>query len=430
MEFNLTPDNPKHAANIDAYIQRIEEHPPPDPPEDDFESRVRRAMDRERVRDEARRRLRAEQDGQERPFDAGTLADILSRPPEPTMRIDGLVPWEAGVLLVAQRKTGKTTLAANYARSLLTGEDFLGQFEVRRVDGDIGFLNFEVSGGQLARWLNEVGVPDTRCHLVNLRGRRNPLTHPEDRERLAEHLRSRGIEALVVDPFGRAFTGASQNDAGEVGGFLLDLDMFVRSEVGARDLLMTAHAGWNGERSRGSSALEDWADVFWTLTRDQTDGQDRPRFFRAEGRDVDVDEDQLVYDTSTRRLTMAGVGSRRQTSSQRVDSVSRQRVMELLEKYPEGMSGKDLAEAVGRKDSAFTQLRNSMVEEGVIEQEERPGRGGGKLYRLPDPNLPNMPEPADAAPSEPTEPLSIEGGSGSVGMDGNIPTSNSGDSAR
>jgi hypothetical protein len=48
---------------------------------------------------------------------------------------------------------------------------------------------------------------------------------------------------------------------------LTGLDMFARSEVGARDLIVTTYAGWNGERSRGSAALEDRADSIITLTR-------------------------------------------------------------------------------------------------------------------------------------------------------------------
>src|SRR4029077_15507798 len=119
-------------------------------------------------------------------------------------------------------------------------------------------LNYEVSGPTVARWASDHGVPVDRFVIVNLRGRRNPLAHPEDRAKLAGILRALSVQSVIVDPFGRAYTGASQNDSGEVGSWLISLDRFVRSEVGARDLILTAHAGWNGERTRGASALEDW----------------------------------------------------------------------------------------------------------------------------------------------------------------------------
>ena len=90
--------------------------------------------------------------------------------------------------MVAQRKTGKTTFNLNLTRCLITGEDFLGRFPVRRIDGRVGFLNFEVSAAMLARWADDVGVPRDRLYLVNLRGRRNPLGVEDDRAKLAKQL--------------------------------------------------------------------------------------------------------------------------------------------------------------------------------------------------------------------------------------------------
>jgi len=80
-----------------------------------------------KIRKAAQEALRAENEPPAPPFDAGTLGEILARPADPPMRVDGLIPWESSALLVAQRKTGKTTMLLNLARSLLTGEDFLGR---------------------------------------------------------------------------------------------------------------------------------------------------------------------------------------------------------------------------------------------------------------------------------------------------------------
>lgn len=242
------------------------------------------------------------------PFDAGTLGELLARPADPPMRVQGLIPSDASALLVAQRKTGKTTLLLNWARALVFGSPLLGHLETRPIEGNVGILNFEVSAATVARWADDQGIPHDRLVVVNLRGRRNPLTAGEDRERLAAYLREHDVQALAIDPFGRAYSGTSQNDPGEVGKWLVDLDTFARSEVGASDLLLAAHAGWNGERTRGSSALEDWADVIITMTRDQDD--ETQRFLRAIGRDVELDEDRLDFDPITRTLTLAGIGSR------------------------------------------------------------------------------------------------------------------------
>lgn len=251
------------------------------------------------------------------PFDMGTLGEVLARDPEPPMRMKGIVPWDASTLLIAQRKTGKTTAMLNWARSLLTGEAFLGRFETIALEADqsIAMLNFEVSGAQLGRWAHEAGIDPERLFLVNLRGRRNPLSHEGDREALSSLLRSRNVGALIVDPFGRAFTGDNQNDNGQVQSFLVDLDLFTRAEVGARDLMLAAHAGWGAERARGASALEDWADTIITMTRDPQD--ESRRFLKAEGRDVDIEEDELAFDDFTRTLRLTGNGPRKQGPSKR-----------------------------------------------------------------------------------------------------------------
>jgi RecA-family ATPase len=148
-------------------------------------------------------------------------------------------------------KTGKTTAELNLAWSLITGADFLDRFPVRPITGRVAFLNYEVSAAQLARWGHDVGVLGDRMLLVNLRGRRNPFGNDEDRERLAEQLRAHEVESLIVDPFGRAFVGKSQNDAGEVGAWLADLDRWARADVGAVDVILSAHAGWTANAAAG-----------------------------------------------------------------------------------------------------------------------------------------------------------------------------------
>jgi hypothetical protein len=241
-------------------------------------------------------------------FDAGLLVEILLRPAGPADRIAGLMPADGSTIVSAQRKTGKTTFLGNLTRSLITGEPFLDRFEVQPLTGRVGFLNYEVSAHQIARWLDEMGVPADRIYLANLRGRRNPLTHPGDRARLAAEMRAHEVEAAIFDPFSNMFPGENQNDNGEVAAFLRDLAVFTREEVGASDLVLAVHAGWDATRSRGASALEDWPDSIISLTKDELD----TRYLRATGRDVDVPEAMLTFNHETRQLSMASdAGSRR-----------------------------------------------------------------------------------------------------------------------
>ncbi len=238
--------------------------------------------------------------------DAGTITELLARPEANKWRIDGLLPAGGRMLFVAQRKTGKTTAVGNLSRALIEGSDCLGRFPTAPLSGRIVVLNYEVTGAQFARWMHEVGVPGDRMYAINLRGCANPLASEAGRAELVDLIREQSGEVLIVDPFGRAYTGRDQNDAALITPWLVNLDQ-VAEMSGCTELILTAHAGWNGERTRGSSALEDWPDVIVTMTKDAETAQ---RYLRAEGRDVDIDEDRLEYDELTRSYSFAGEGSK------------------------------------------------------------------------------------------------------------------------
>lgn len=342
---------------------------------DDVAAEVRKLH----IRAEAKRRYDQDRAGMPEPFDAGTLDQILARPPAPVARVKDLIPWEAGTLIVAQRKTGKTTMALNLARSLLAGEDFLGEFPVVPVDRNVTVLNYEVSAAQVARWAADVGFDQPeRLQLVNLRGRRNPLADPEGRAALARQIRDHDTETLIVDPFSRAFTGTNPNDSGEVAAYLGDLDTFTRAEAGATDLVLTTHAGWNGERSRGASALEDWADSLITLVRDDDTGQ---RYMRALGRDVDLDERELAFDG--RRLFLSGGGSRRQAKSEAKQREQEQAVLDVLAEQDQPPSTSDIERLIKDRGVGFqrgdvSRACHRLQAKGLATFE--PGKQGRKLW--------------------------------------------------
>ena len=349
-----------------------------------------------RVLDAARQRFAREKQGPAPAFDAGLLSEILARPEEESFRIYDLLPSEGGMLVVAQRKTGKTTLMLNLVRCLVTGELFLGRFPVRVVSGQVAVLNYEVSGRQLGRWAHQTGIPADRLLLVNLRGRRDPLTHAEDREAFAALLREHEVESLIVDPFGRAYSGTSQNDSGEVGTWLMDLDRFARSEVGAVDLILTAHAGWFAERTRGSSALEDWADSIITMTRGNGDDAES-RYLRAIGRDVSVDEDRLRYDPQTRLLSMTGTGNRRQAKRSAKASSLVGPLCEHLREHP-GASSREIRLALKARAEDVVGAVQTAGRLRLVRVEEN-GQGKATRHWLTNP-FPTEPIPDDGNGSE------------------------------
>ncbi len=367
---------------IESGLGSGQEHPrqaAPEPESSGYEQDVAAELYRLKVRQDARDRFKASERETLPPFDADWLGKMLERDPEPPFRVEGLIPADASTLIVAQRKTGKTTLLLNLARSLLTGQPLLGSLDVQPTTGPVAILNFEVSGHTLARWASDAMVPHDRLMLVNLRGRRNPLGDERDRESLAQLLRQAKVETLIVDPFGRAYSGQSQNDAGEVGPWLVTLDQFAREQVGARDLVLAAHAGWNGERTRGSSALEDWADSVITLTRGT--GADDSRYLRAEGRDVLMDEDRLGFDQSSRTLTLTAAGSRQQATGALALDDAKQAVLAWVRKN-DGCSGEAMRKGVDARDGLVLQARRELVESGHLIETRRKGSGGGNAYSV------------------------------------------------
>jgi hypothetical protein len=375
-----------------------------------FNERVAEKTRELRILEAARARLQAEKVGAGPPFDAGLLGEVLARAPAPPPRVEHLVPAEAGTLVVAQRKTGKTTLELNIARAFIEGSDLLGRFGVRPVEGNVALLNFEVSAHTVATWAAEHGIDRHRLLLVNLRGRRNPFGDPGDRERLVKLLRTHDVESLIVDPFGRAYTGKSQNDPGEVSAWLAELDTLAREDgAGCVDVILAAHAGWNGERSRGATALEDWADSVITVTRDAED--ERQRFLRAEGRDVLVEEDQLAFDKRTRTLTLAGTGSRKLTAKVRQLEALMPAVLELLRDTP-SMSGNQLDGALKKLiDSGDLDAKHSKGDGAraaqLLERRSMVGSKAGDrrarlFFLLTSPTSLNLPE--GTAATSPTSP--------------------------
>jgi hypothetical protein len=336
--------------------------------------------------------------------DCGTVEEILARPEAEKWRIEKLLPAGARMLFTAQRKTGKTTAVGNLSRSLLDGVPFLGHFHTTPITGKVGVLNYEVTGAQFARWMDDIGVPGHRMYVENLRGCTNPLTTEEGRAELVARLRAHEVEVLIVDPFGRAYHGRDQNDAAQVTPWLVMLDQ-VAEMCGATELILTAHAGWNGERTRGSSALEDWPDVIVTLTKD---AETTERYIRADGRDVDLDEDRIEYHELTRTYTLTGDGSKNGAADRRNADRLVAGLVDLLGRRTD-ISVSAIARAWRDEGFYFTngdeqRASREAVERGLVTIYHGPR--GAKLHRL----APPPPTSSDLLRGPgPTSPLPTEG---------------------
>ena len=358
------------------------------------EAEVQRRLDGLRASEDAKDRL-AEERLAARPLppvDVGSLDEMLERGDETKWRVEGVQPVDGRVLVVAQRKAGKTTLVGNLAKSLLDGEPFLGKFPVSPIAGSLVILNYEVSGPTLAKWLADMGFSADarrRLRIVNLRGRENLLATEAGREKLVTLLKGVQAEYLVVDVFARAFSG-NQDSNSEVAAWLGELDR-VATDGGAREVVLVAHAGWGASgRSRGASALEDWPDSIVNLEMDRDVDTDAtgPRYVKAFGRDVDIEKSRLDFDSATRLLTYSGITRAAVRNSKKNDELS-EPILAVVKRVPGvtvGLLSKQLrVDGVPFRDTDLPPARRALVASGLVVE----ARDGKQVHLyLPD----NVPE--------------------------------------
>lgn len=347
-----------------------------------FQRQVEAELRVQRARREAVRQLDQEEATRlwREPPSRWTLTDELALPDdEVTWAVDQVLPTGGNVLLAAQYKTGKTTLTSHLARCVADNELFLGRFAPAELSGRVALWNYEVSEGQYRRWLREAGINATDAVAVlNLRGYVLPLTSPVAADWMVRWLAERRTELWVVDPFARAFTGDNENDNTQVARWLDLLDE-VKARAGVRELVLATHTGRaqqeaGQERARGATRLDDWADVRWLLTADD----DGNRYFRATGRDVEVDEFQLGYDQGTRQLNATGKAGRQVAAA---DSME-QRVLAVVEENP-GISGNGIELAVKGNATAIRKARRALAAAGRVRVEPGPNRTEKHYLRGP-----------------------------------------------
>lgn len=330
--------------------------------------RVRDELAVLRARDEAKRLFEQEKLTKQwrEPASVRTLADELLIPDQPVQyAIEELLPIGANALLAAQFKTGKTTFINNYARAFADGGLFLGRYQVNPAGGRVALSNYELPRDMNRRWLRDMNIqnPD-RVSVLNLRGFRLPITSPVVEDWIVRWLLEREVTAWVVDPFARAAVGTDENSNTDVGVWLDTLDI-IKERAGVRDLILPTHTGraeqeQGQERARGATRLDDWADVRWLLTKDDSD----TRYFRATGRDIDVAEEKLTFEEDTRSLTIGG-GDRRWEADRQLA----QQVLDVVNANP-GLSGRAIKALVRHNKGKVEDTLAELVRRHKVRRED------------------------------------------------------------
>lgn len=235
--------------------------------------------------------------------------------------LGGLVAEGHNALLVAAKKTGKSTFVENASQALVSATPFLGIFDVHR-PYRVALLNFEMTVDDLRSRIRARNMTDEQLERLlpmNLRGVGLSLTAPAGRRWLVDHLRRHRTEIAILDTYGAASAPSIESENDNAGGrrFLMVWDS-IKAEAGVHTSLVTHHTGRGQlegeEHGRGASVVEDWADVILTLTRDRDSGH---RFLSSEGRSpFTLPESRLFFDPDSHALTLpdSAVGeSRRHT---------------------------------------------------------------------------------------------------------------------
>lgn len=316
-----------------------------------------------------------------------SLADELALPDEEVAwRITDLLPVDANALLAAQYKTGKTTMVLNLLRSMADGDAFLSALKVERPGGRVAYFNYEVSRGQMRRWMRLQGIrcPE-RIALLNLRGQQLPLVQPDVHKWVVEWLKANEATFWVVDPYARAFVGSgdSENDNMQAATFLDLLDQ-IKEEAGVRELVLVTHTGRSTDpsgrtRARGATRIDDWADERWLLTRDPDHDEDR--YLEATGRDVNWPQHLLSFNPDTGHLS-AGNTDRTQVRRSRLEDL----VVDLVRQHP-GIAARPLQEMVReRAGGASRQAIETAIADAKsgLRISGHPGPRGAKTFRVND----------------------------------------------
>lgn len=235
------------------------------------------------------------------------LDELLARGvPDPVWTVTGLHEVGTNMTLTAQYKTGKTTLQLNLMKALADEEMFLGQFPTHFPTGTIAFFNYELTEAQFIRWAMRMGVihPE-RVHVLNMRGVKLDIGDDHVQRWVIEWLASRDVKYWFVDPLARAYYG-DENDNTQLKLWTDALD-YIKRESGVTDVLVSLHTGRGEqeegqERARGATRIDDWADGRWVLTR-----QGDHRFFRADGREVELPETMLVFNPEQHHLAVSNL---------------------------------------------------------------------------------------------------------------------------
>lgn len=185
----------------------------------------------------------------------------LAALPRPIPLIERVLYRQTIALIAGKFGTYKSFVGVAMACSLATGKPFLDHPVSEAVP--VLYIAAEgVSGiqGRVEAWEAENGpVPDT-FGVISVSAQ---ITNIEDMAELVEVIKESGAQVVFWDTLHRNTAGVEENSATEMSQVIKSLDL-LREVTGITSVLMH-HTGHGGERSRGSSSIEDDIDTAFVI---------------------------------------------------------------------------------------------------------------------------------------------------------------------
>lgn len=339
--------------DCDAWAERMTapDAVPSEP--DELAQAVGRAYMRRKADQLARQRMALEDWAE--PEDEGDLDQQIANPdPDEGELVQGLIRSRGIVLINAQHKTGKTTLASvNLPKALVTGQPFLRKFAVEfGADESVAIWNLEVDRQDLVDWLEQVSIPPAARHRVYpkcLRGDRSvDFRNPLAVDWTVRWLKERGIAVWIIDPLSKLYRG-DENSSTEFNEWWGTLEEIMR-RAGVRVTVLVHHSGHGGEgRARGTSAMMGNPDVLVEYRHGGEHGElppDHKRYLRAFGRRIDQPNVTLSYNPATLELYVDENGGSREENQEKQLALD---IWAALKKADKPLNQGDLLLAAGRK---------------------------------------------------------------------------------
>jgi hypothetical protein len=261
----------------------------------------------------------------------------------------------------------------NLTMSLVDCKPFLGEYEVRPLAGNVGFLDFELGMDLFREVIERVPIRNAkRCYVESFRSKGLDIMNEFQAEFLIKWLKDRTIEALIFDPFSRIYRGDGDNNT-EVLRFLKQVNL-IKEESGVVDFFMPVHSSSRSStrgQSRGASTLDDFPDNRWLVGKDKPE-VDAQRTFAATARGALWTASRpLQLDPATNSLHLGPASLMTPTPSPKAkakaskDSEEKQKILTALA-VKDNVNYTELAKTTGIDRRRITRLVNDLSNEGKL----------------------------------------------------------------